>query len=142
MDEYTQKAAQEILTGLNFSKEQLDLVGRILSLDKDASLVRYAHVDRCTNLFINGRDPIFETGKPRHIEMRVVLQPELNSEDHSVLQEKIKKALDSAGVDSSGLFSYCTRSYGLELYDVEVHFGGAHYRAEKKLHPRDNFFKT
>lgn len=137
MDEYSERAAQEILTGFNFGEEQLDLVGRILSLDKDTSLVRYAHVDRCTNLFLNGRDQVLESGKRRHIEMHVVLQPRLYTEDHNVLQERIKRALEKAGVDSSELFAYCTRSYGLELHDVEIHFGGANYRADKKLHPRD-----
>ena len=138
MEEYIGRAAREILTDLNFSQEQLDLVGRILSLDKDTDLVRYAHIDKCTNLYLNGRDPIFEAGKPRHVEMRVVLQPHLRDEDHDALQTRIKTALENAGVDPSGLFAYCTRSYGLELHDVEIHFGGAHYATDKKLHSRDN----
>ena len=109
MAEYIGRAAREILTDLNFSQEQLDLVGRILSLDSDTNLVRYAHIDKCTNLYLNGQDPIFEAGKPRHIEMRVVLQPQHHMEDPDVLQTRIKKALENAGVDPSGLFAYCAR---------------------------------
>jgi len=48
--DYIQRAARQIVQDLNFSDEQLDLIGRILSLEENKDLVRFVELSNYSNI--------------------------------------------------------------------------------------------
>lgn len=121
MDEYKRKASADITRAIWFTDNQLDLVGRCLSLNEDSKLVRAVQVDY-SQMSLHGQ-PILELGKPQQVHVYVKLQPSMKSDDHDEIMERIRRALQKKDVDTKGLFSYCQKSYGIEREDIGVDIG-------------------
>lgn len=121
MEGYLQRIQEMVLKDLGFCVEQLDLMGRVLSLEENSGLVRYVKVD-CANFFVGGQ-PVLFLREPREIGIGVALQRVLRRESNDDLKEMIRKALVEKGIQTQGFFSYCTHSYGIELEGVNIHFG-------------------
>ncbi len=125
MTDYQRLAQQRIIHDLHFQDQQVEYIGRILALKEKTTLVERIEAEY-TNIH-GSRGPVLEVLQPRSLYLNVILQNALRSEGHHSLQRKISKALETVGVDSSSLFSYCERSYGIEGektgFNVDVHFG-------------------
>ncbi len=118
-------ARQRIVHDLNFTDPQVDYIGRIFALKEKTLLVEKIDAQYTTVHYSRG--PALEVLQPRSVYLNVILQNALRTEGHNSLQRKIARALETVGVDSSSLFSYCEKSYGIEGektgFNVDVHFG-------------------
>ncbi len=118
MSTYQQLAGRRILHDLQFSDNQLDLIGKMLSLD--SKVVTNVVIDYTTLYF---RGPILEVNKQRELNIEATLHPSLDTLDHDSLMYRIKNALEDEKIPTRDLFSYCSKSYGLEAEGVSIHFG-------------------
>jgi len=112
------KAKDDIIRVLGFTDDQLNLVGRCLSLEEDSKLVQYVKVEY-TQTHLHGV-PIIELGESRQICVDVALQPSQKRNSHENIMGRIGRALQRRGVDAKDLFSYGQKSYGLEREDINV----------------------
>ena len=123
MSTYSEKAERRIAQDLHFSPTQIDLVGRILSLEEETPLVHHILFDYSDASLPLGLSLYVD--KPRRINMEVILQKSFRKKDHNQLETRLKEALKTVGVNAKDLFSYCSHSYGIIREDerVEIHFG-------------------
>ena len=124
---YHEKAEQRIVQDLYFSSEQLDLVGRIISLKEKTALVHHIDFDYSDASLSEGYFLSVEKSleKSRKINMDIILQKVYETLSHQNLEKKLKQALKTVGVGTQDLFSYCSHSYGIlrENEGIEIHFG-------------------
>ncbi|MBI4141623.1 hypothetical protein HY484_01720 [Candidatus Woesearchaeota archaeon] len=140
---------------LRFSDEQLDMIGRILSLDEDKELIRFTYIDRYEDFYFS-KGPVIDISKNRKVTIFALLQQvhnrevlRLTVEEHETLVHRIRTALEkrrigtlqlndlSALSSKTNFFCYHAGSYGLEMEGIDVLIGCLHYRTDVKLHPRD-----
>ncbi|MBS3169562.1 hypothetical protein J4210_03680 [Candidatus Woesearchaeota archaeon] len=118
-----EEAQERIAKDLGFTAEQLLFMGKIISLPTKTTAISKVEV-----VYTNVNDevgPVLELYQPRSLSLSVVLYGGLSEENHDTLQEKIGTALERVGIKRQSLFSYCTRSYGIDREDlsIDVHFG-------------------
>lgn len=65
MNEYQQRAAEEILKDLNFNDFQIDLIGRVLSMEKDDELVKCVEIKSYGDYYSDAFGPIMCLNKNR-----------------------------------------------------------------------------
>lgn len=139
MDKYYQRAVEQIILDLNFTLEQLDLIGKILSLEDNDDLVRFVELSRYGDLLDDKGGEFMYIKSPRKVHARVILQNHLYNQPHEMVEEKVRKALNGRSIDTTNFFSYCSHSYGIEnLMGIDVLIGGTPLRTDEKLHTRDS----
>ena len=139
MVKYKLNAAYEIASELKFSDEQLDFLGRLLSLEKD-DLVRFVEINNFADCFDNDGPLINLRKNNRSFRTRVVLHDRFYDLSFENSNNEVRRLLDSVEINHEGLFSYSIYSYGLEKYNVNVLIGGMPIRQDIKVHRRDKLF--
>ena len=104
MDMYKQRAFEEILKYLKYNDNQLDLIGRVFSMEEDKELVRFVELKSCEDYINSLFGPIICLDNERKVNIRVVLQNKLYDEKHEILEERVKNSLYKAGIDTTDLF--------------------------------------
>ncbi len=119
MDDYTSRGQERILRDLKFREEQVDLLGRLLSLQDSPDLVRSIDI-QYTHLHVMGQ-PALQLESPRTLSVNIGLTPAAMQDDHDGLMDRIRRELGRREIPADGLFSYCNKSYGLEVQGFDIH---------------------
>jgi hypothetical protein len=130
---------EHILSDLGFSEEQIDVVGKVLSLEGDKELVRFVEMSRYEDLLdsVHGEIMLLEK-KSRTLHMTAVLQNSWYDKPNEVVFERVKTALIQRDIDISDLYSFSRYSYAIDaLHGIDIHIGGTPIRDDKKYHLRD-----
>ncbi len=124
MVNYKEIGVKDFLSHLPDSEEQLEFVGRFLKLSSKSHLIDDVRV-KYGNVADSRRRKILYLDVPNKVHLEVTLKEAFKGEEDYKIMQKLEDELRKGDIYNFELFSYCNKSYGINIDDINLtmHFG-------------------